>query len=125
MPRTRNARFTCSTGGSSRNRSPPGRINQDTVGRALSGSAVRTGQGPRHWHPELLHDRHVAPRRGASRLASFSVTQRTREIGIRMALGARPATVWRLILTQGAKPVVIGSAVGVTAALLLASLAAA
>ena len=42
-----------------------------------------------------------------------------------MALGARPATVWRLILTQGAKPVVIGSAVGVTAALLLASLAAA
>jgi ABC-type lipoprotein release transport system permease subunit len=42
-----------------------------------------------------------------------------------MALGARPAAVWRLILTQGAKPVVIGSAVGVTAALLLASLAAA
>ncbi len=44
---------------------------------------------------------------------SYSVTQRTHEIGIRMALGARRSDVSRMILAQGAKMVGIGTVVGI------------
>jgi putative ABC transport system permease protein len=47
---------------------------------------------------------------------SYSVGQRTREIGIRLALGADGESVRRLVLTQGMKPAVIGIGVGVVAA---------
>jgi putative ABC transport system permease protein len=43
---------------------------------------------------------------------SYLVTQRTGELGIRIALGAQRAEVMRLTLTDGLAPVVVGLLVG-------------
>jgi predicted permease len=53
---------------------------------------------------------------------AFSVHQRTPEIGIRMALGAAPAAMLRMLLLQALRPVVLGLALGSVAALALARL---
>ncbi len=55
-------------------------------------------------------------------LISYSVAQRTNEIGIRMALGADRHDVMRLILRQGAKLALAGAIAGVVAGLALARL---
>ena len=49
---------------------------------------------------------------------AYSVVQRTREIGIRMALGANRANVLRLILRQGARIGMLGLVIGTMAAYL-------
>ena len=54
---------------------------------------------------------------------SYAVSRRAREIGIRMALGARASDVLRLTVRQGMAPVVVGVAVGLAAALGLTRLA--
>jgi len=50
---------------------------------------------------------------------AYGVAQRTREIGIRMALGARPSDVRRMLLLEGARLAAVGVAVGFVGAMLL------
>jgi putative ABC transport system permease protein len=44
---------------------------------------------------------------------SYSVIQRTHEIGVRMALGAQPSDVLRMVIMDGLKPVLVGLALGI------------
>jgi putative ABC transport system permease protein len=58
-------------------------------------------------------------------LIAYSVTQRTQELGIRIALGAQRRDVLRLVLAQGTRLTFLGVALGLFAALALSRLLAA
>ncbi|HEX4915927.1 MAG TPA: ABC transporter permease, partial [Vicinamibacterales bacterium] len=59
---------------------------------------------------------------GVFGVTAYSVSQRSHEIGVRMALGAKPAAVLGLVLRQEMSACVIGIAAGVAGALALGSL---
>ena len=51
---------------------------------------------------------------------SYSVARRTREFGVRIALGAAPAQVLGLVFREGMRPVLLGIAIGIVGGLFLA-----
>lgn len=55
---------------------------------------------------------------GVYAVLAYSVTQRTREIGLRIALGAEPAGVLRLVVFEGLKVGLTGIAIGLVGALM-------
>jgi len=55
---------------------------------------------------------------GLSGVTALMVSQRTREIGIRMALGAQSTEVMRMVLMQGMRVIAFGLAIGIAAALI-------
>jgi putative ABC transport system permease protein len=55
-------------------------------------------------------------------LLAYTTLKRVREIGIRLALGARPAQIRALVLSHGLQLLAVGSAIGLVAALVLSRL---
>jgi putative ABC transport system permease protein len=55
-------------------------------------------------------------------IVAFSVTRRTQEIGLRMALGAQRGDVLRLILGEGARLALLGVSIGIAASLAITRL---
>jgi ABC-type antimicrobial peptide transport system permease subunit len=53
---------------------------------------------------------------------AYLVSQRTQEVGIRMALGAQRGDVLRIVLVSGAKLALVGAALGTTTAFALTRL---
>ena len=59
---------------------------------------------------------------GVYGVVSYIVTQRSREIGIRMALGARAPEVVRMVAAKSLTPVAVGLAVGIAVSLVASRL---
>jgi putative ABC transport system permease protein len=57
---------------------------------------------------------------GVYGVVAYGVTQRTQEIGVRMALGAKPRDVLRLILRQGLTTTIVGVGIGVAGSFAIA-----
>lgn len=53
---------------------------------------------------------------GVHGVVAYLVTQRTRELGVRLALGAVPAAIVSMVVRQGLKPVALGGVTGTAAA---------
>jgi predicted permease len=56
-------------------------------------------------------------------VVAYAVAQRTRDLGIRMALGAESSDIYRVVLGHGVKLTLLGLIIGIVAALILARLA--
>jgi putative ABC transport system permease protein len=59
---------------------------------------------------------------GLAGVLAYAVSQRTREIGVRVALGAAPGNILSMVLRQGLTSIALGLAIGVTGALGLSRL---
>ncbi len=53
---------------------------------------------------------------------AYFVSQRSRELGIRLALGAKPSELFRLVVGQGMRPVAAGAMIGIVGAVGLTGL---
>jgi hypothetical protein len=106
---------------------------QPTLGRSFGPDDARIGAAPTvvvshgYWVRSLGSPRSLsAPFAGTALVLavagvygviSYNVTRRRREIGVRIALGATPGHVRRMILGQGLATTTVGAAVGVLGAL--------
>lgn len=59
---------------------------------------------------------------GVYGVVSYALAPRTREVGIRIAVGAQPSAVVRLLMREGITLVVIGAAIGLVLALAVSRL---
>jgi ABC-type antimicrobial peptide transport system permease subunit len=55
-------------------------------------------------------------------MMSYAVAQDSRELGVRIALGARPADIVRLVIGRGAAIAIVGLSIGLVAALITSRL---
>ena len=104
-------------------------------------ASIRTGPIDHVQTLEEIRDETIAPQRlnatliglfallalaiatvGVAGVLAFSVSQRTNELGIRLALGAERRTILRMILREGAAMAVVGLVVGGLAAIPLSRL---
>jgi putative ABC transport system permease protein len=53
---------------------------------------------------------------------AYVVSQRSRELGIRLALGAKPQELFTMVVRQGMRPVIAGAGIGIAGAGALATL---
>ena len=83
--------------------------------------ALSSAEAPRRFNTRLIATFAVAALllavMGIYAVMAFSVSSRTQEIAIRMALGAHRAAIARLILGSGAKVALLGCALGVIGSL--------
>lgn len=57
-------------------------------------------------------------------MLSYTIAERTREVGVRLALGAQPRAVLRMLLDTGARAAIIGIGVGLLLSFALTGLVA-
>lgn len=112
-----------------------GSVLEPTLRRAVEGAGISAKLG-QVWRTESLVDRRVLARprfaltvfgvfamialvvsaAGLYGIIAYAVTQRTREIGVRVALGADPIAVARLVLGDSARLVAVGGCLGLLGA---------